>query len=204
MTNVKSNKTLKTIGILLFNDVELLDFAGPMQVFSSLAALYPDLGIQVYNLGLSESIEVSKTRLQISGLQPIDSWTKRLDMILIPGGLGTRAIVKSEEQLEAIRRIISLTEISSSVCTGSLILAKLGQLSNKAATTHFAAIELLKKIDDSIIVDRTKRYHDHDNVVVSEGVSAGIDMSLYLIARYHGQEKADHVRKYIEYFPEVS
>ncbi len=199
-----SSKTLKKIGILLFDDVELLDFAGPMQVFSSLSALYPYLSVEVHNLGLSDVIEVSKTKLQINGLQHIDSWTEHLDMILIPGGLGTRAIIKSDEQLSAIKRIVSLSEISSSVCTGSLVLAKLGKLANKAATTHFAAIDLLKKIDDSIIVDRTKRYHDHDDVIVSEGVSAGIDMSLYLVAKYHGQEKADHVRKYIEYFPEVA
>lgn len=199
-----TKRTLKKIGILLFDDVELLDFAGPMQVFSSLAALYPNLGVEVHNLGLTESIEVAKSKLQINGLQTIKSWTDHLDMILIPGGLGTRAIIKNKEQLSAIKRILSLSEISSSVCTGSLVLAKLGALSNKKATTHFAAIDLLKKIDDTIIVDRDSRYHDHGDVVVSEGVSAGIDMSLYLVTKYHGQEKADHVRKYIEYFPEVA
>ena len=197
-------RVLKKIGILLFDDVELLDFAGPMQVFSALAALYPNLGVEVYNLGLTESIVVAKSKLQINGLYTLDSWTDRLDLFLIPGGQGTRAIIKSKEQMAAIQHILSLSEISSTVCTGSLVLAKTGKLSDKKATTHFAAIDLLQKIDNTIIVDRDKRYHDHGDIVVSEGVSAGIDMSLYLVAKYHGQEKADHVRKYIEYFPEVA
>jgi len=76
-------------------------------------------------------------------------------------------------------------------------------LSNKKATTHFAATDLLSKLDPTIQIDRSKRYHDHDTIIVSEGVSAGIDMSFHLIEKYYSKEVSDKVRKYIEYYPEA-
>ncbi len=192
---------LDKIGILIFDGVELLDFAGPMQVFSSFQYVYPELCKSVITIGLSDPISVSKTQLKITPHQTIDEATD-LDLFIIPGGAGTRSIIKNEAQLKKIAEVSHLTEIVGSVCTGSLVLAKLGMLSGLKATTHFAAVDLLSSLDPTIEVDRTKRYHDHDRIIVSEGVSAGIDMSLYLISKHYSQEHADQVKKYIEYNPE--
>lgn len=192
---------LDKIGILLFDGVELLDFAGPMQVFSSFQYIYPKLCKSVITIGLTDPISVSKTGLKITPHQTIEE-VADLDLFIIPGGSGTRSIIKDDAGLKMIAEISHLTEIVGSVCTGSLILAKLGMLSGLKATTHFAAIDLLSSLDSTIEVDRTKRYHDHDHIIVSEGVSAGIDMSLYLISKHYSPKHADQVKEYIEYNPE--
>jgi len=115
--------------------------------------------------------------------------------------MGTRPIIKNQASLISIDDLLSRTKIVATVCTGSLILAQLGRLKDKKATTHFMALDKLKSIDASIDIDRSRRYHDHGDVIISEGVSAGIDMSLHLIARFYGDDKADKVRKYVEYYP---
>jgi transcriptional regulator GlxA family with amidase domain len=82
-----------------------------------------------------------------------------------------------------------------------LVLAKLGVLGGLKATTHFAATDIMNKIDPTINVDRSKRYYDNGKYVIAEGVSAGIDMSFYLLKRLFSEEVSDKVKKYIEYYP---
>jgi len=193
---------MKKIGTLLFDDVELLDFAGPLQVFSSLSYLEEHQDVETPTIGLTPQIKVSKNGLHIQPDHTIDSFQGELDVLVIPGGMGTRAIIKDDQALSHISELIGRSSIVASVCTGSLILAKLGKLNGLKATTHYAALDILTKLDPSIIVDRSKRYHDHGSVIVSEGVSAGIDMSLHLIKKHVSPEAADTIRKYIEYYPE--
>ena len=193
-------KTLNSVGILLFDDVELLDFAGPLQVFS--AARYVDDKVLpvIETIGASKTISVAKCDLRIEVHTAIDN-AGPYDLFLIPGGMGTRALIKDEEMLSQIDRIFEASSVNCSVCTGSLVLAQLGKLSGMAATTHYAATDLLTKLDNSIVVDRSRRVIDHGDVVISEGVSAGIDMSFHLLTRYFGREFSDTVRRYIEYYP---
>jgi len=193
---------IKKVGVLIFNDVELLDFAGPLQVFS--AANYVDddlLGIPL-TIGTKSKVRVSKSKISITCNKRISGRIK-LDLFIIPGGYGTRPILEDKKLLAKIDKIISNSKVTASVCTGSLILAKLGYLENKTATTHFAAVDLLQSLDDTITVDRSKRYIDHGDIIVAEGVSAGIDMSFYLLEKFYGKALSDEVRKYIEYYPEV-
>lgn len=195
---------LKNIGILLFDDVELLDFAGPVQVFSSFKYMYPEDCDSVITIGLTDQIKVSKLGMIITPDVTIDKFDHSLDLFIIPGGFGTRPLIKDEASLKKIDHLAVKSHINASVCTGSLVLAKLKKLSHLQATTHFAATDILTKLDPTIIVDRSKRYHDHGQIIVSEGVSAGIDMSFHLLNREYGTEKSNQVRKYIEYYPEKS
>ena len=193
---------MKKIGTLLFDDVELLDFAGPLQIFSSLGRVLDDDSIKTPIIGIDKEICVSKSKLKITCDYVAEDYDEELDLIIIPGGMGTRALIKQEHNLDAIKKLISLSRRVATVCTGSLVLAKMGLLNGKKATTHFSAVDILTKLDPSIIVDRSKRYHDHGDIIISEGVSAGMDMSLYLVAKHVGEETADAIRKYIEYYPE--
>lgn len=192
---------MKKVGVLIFNDVELLDFAGPLQVFSAANYVDQDHLRPPLTIGTKSKIRVSKSKISITCNKRISSRIK-LDLFIIPGGFGTRPILEDKKLLAKIDKIISNSTVTASVCTGSLILAKLGYLSNRTATTHFAAVDLLESLDETITVDRTKRYIDHGDIVVSEGVSAGIDMSFYLLEKFYGKPFSDEVRKYIEYYPE--
>jgi len=193
---------MKIIDILVFNDVELLDFAGPMQVFSSLAYLKPEYELQVCTIGLEEEIKLAKSNTIIKPDKVIASTAPEADLLIIPGGKGTRQLIHDTTALSDISNLIEGTDKVASVCTGSLVLAKLGKLKSKKATTHYMALDLIKSIDPSIDVDRSKRYHDHGDIIVSEGVSAGIDMSFHIISTRYGQDVSEEVRKYIEYYPE--
>ena len=192
---------LNKIGILLFNEVELLDFAGPAQVLSSFHALEQKPENEMLMIGLTDTISVSKIGMTLRPDITVEKVTSPLDMLIIPGGMGTRELIKNESALLKIDRLIQLSTKTASVCTGSLVLAKLGKLSGLRATTHFSAIDILQKLDTTIIPDRTKRFFDHDHLIIAEGVSAGIDMSFYLLEKSAGKKMAEKVREYIEYYP---
>ncbi len=194
-------KAPRTVGIFLFDNVELLDFAGPMQVLSSVNYVKKSAFESISTIASKSNIVVSKTTMTIS-IDEVISEESSFDLLIIPGGFGTRPILQDDKELYLLDQLIAKSEVTASVCTGSLILAKLGYLSGLKATTHFAATDLLMRLDDSIELDRSKRFHDHDKYLIAEGVSAGIDMSLYLVAKYFGQELSDTVRRYIEYYPE--
>jgi len=193
---------MKKIGILLFDDVELLDFAGPLQVFSTLQYVDEEAGYSTVTIGMTKQVRVSKSNLIVDSDFSIEDFDQDLDLVVIPGGYGTRPLIKDDVSLTQIDRLISRSKKSATVCTGSLILARLGHLKNMKATTHYLALDLMHELDPTIDIDRSQRYHDNDNIIISEGVSAGIDMSLYLIETRINKKTADTVRKYIEYYPE--
>ncbi len=189
------------VGFLLFDDVELLDFAGPLQVLSS--AQYVDHSIidSIDTISNKTTIKVSKTTIEIKVDHVIHEGLG-YDLLVIPGGFGTRALIKDESFLILIKSIINRSEMIATVCTGSLVPAKLGFLSGLKSTTHYAALDLLETTEPKAIVDRSKRYHDNGKFIIAEGVSAGIDMSFYLLKKLWGRKLSDQVRKYIEYYPE--
>ena len=124
---------MRTVGILLFDDVELLDFAGPLEVFSTANYIGDNDLLVVETIGLTERIKVNKSELDIKPDKVISD-TLVFDLFIIPGGFGTRPIINSEETLELIDKVIANSKnwkVTATVCTGSLILAKLGYLKNK-------------------------------------------------------------------------
>jgi transcriptional regulator GlxA family with amidase domain len=190
-----------SIGILVFNNVELLDFAGPMQVFLAAKHLDPGAISTVETIGLTDDIVISKsgTRL-IPEKYMIEA--DKYDLLVIPGGIGTRSIIKDEESLNLIDHLVDKSAMCATVCTGALVLAQLKRLNGLKVTTHFAALDEMQNIDPTLIIDRSKRIHDHGRYIISEGVSAGIDMAFHYLSKYVNEELSLGVRKYIEYYPE--
>lgn len=188
---------MKKIKILLFDDVELLDFAGPLEVFLSAGYLAKELGLEVCTVAFQEAIRVAKTGLQIIPQETVVN--APIDLLIIPGGVGTRPIVKDDALLAQIDTLIQQTRVVASVCTGSLILARLGYLKGLTAVTHHLGLEELRAIDPSVTIDAQQRYIDHGRVVMSAGISAGIDMSLYLVEKYFDAELKVKVYRYMEY-----
>jgi transcriptional regulator GlxA family with amidase domain len=124
-----------------------------------------------------------------------------MDVLVYPGGMGTRKELADEAVLDWIRGIAS-DAVVASVCTGSLVLASAGLLDGRPATTHWGSLELLPTLGKDIEVRPEDRYVDTGDVITAAGVSAGIDMALHLVARLHSPERAREVRRYIQYNPE--
>ena len=194
-----------TVGILIFDDVEVLDFAGPFEVFSRTRTVAGADSRRTEESAPFEVFTVARTRetiAAIGGLRvtPAYAWSDApaIDILVVPGGFGTRALLQDESTLAWIRETAARSKHVASVCTGALLLAKLGLLQNRRATTHWAGLDLLATIDPTIRVQRKARFV-HDGVFTSAGVSAGIDMSFAVVEHVCGREVALETAHYIEY-----
>ncbi|MFF2848766.1 DJ-1/PfpI family protein [Streptomyces sp. NPDC058001] len=125
-----------------------------------------------------------------------------LDVLLHPGGQGTRPLLNDSGHLEWVRGQRESVPLMTSVCTGSLVFAAAGLLNGRPATTHWGSLELLKELDPTIDVRADDRFVDDGDTVTSAGVSAGIDMALHLVARLSSPERARQVRRGIQYDPQ--
>jgi transcriptional regulator GlxA family with amidase domain len=138
----------------------------------------------------------------IGGLKvmPDYAWSDApaIDLLVVPGGFGTRALLRDEPTLAWVRSAAARASLVTSVCTGALVLAQLGLLAGRRATTHWAAHDLLASLDPSIQVDRRSRVVS-DGVVTSAGVSAGIDMAFDVVEQLCGRAVADETAHYIDY-----
>ena len=196
---------VRTVAIMVFDDVDVLDFTGPYEVLHK-ARTEPGSESRRSTEGAPFNVvTVSKTgetvradgRLRIVPDYSFET-VPDMDILLVPGGFGTRRLLADEETLAWIRRAHDKCELTASVCTGSLLLAKSGLLKDRRATTHWAALDLLGSIDASIRVDRDARFVV-DHIVTSAGISAGIDMAFYLVKRFCGDEIASETAIYIGY-----
>jgi len=192
------------VGILIFDDVEVLDFAGPFEVFSR-TRMRPGVEsrrssegapFNVYSVARIKEPVIATGGLEI---QPRYDFTNcpPVDLLVVPGGWGTRRLLDNDDTLSWIRKVAEGGARITSVCTGSLLLAKAGLLKNKAATTHWGALETLAALDPTIKVCR-KRYVDQ-GIVTSAGISAGIDMALYVVGELLGPEVSEDTARYMEY-----
>lgn len=191
-----------TVGILVFDGVEVLDFAGPFEVFSVARALNStsDDGKLFVPLILAEESRIvhSTGDLQIQPHHTINDHPP-LDMILIPGGAGTRTLQDHEPVLAWIRTQSKIVSRTTSVCTGSLVLARTGLLDGKAATTHWGAIDMMRETFPTVTVEENVRFVDQGNIMTSAGVSAGIDMALWIVSDLHGADVARQTARTMEY-----
>lgn len=191
----------KHIGILLFPDVEELDAIGPWEVLSFWARTWPEDGWRVFTFS-QEGGEVLCAKGLTVRADHSEADRPRLDVLIYPGGQGTRPQLKDEPTLEWVRRVKGEGTLMTSVCTGALVYAAAGILRNRAATTHWKSLDLLAEIDPTIDVRGEARFVDSDDMITASGVSAGIDMALHLVARLAGVERAREVRRGIQYDPE--
>ena len=194
-----------TVGILIFDDVEVLDFAGPFEVFSRTRTVAGADSRRTDDSAPFQTFTVARSSdviTAIGGLKvvPHYAWTDAppIDILVVPGGFGTRALLHDDATLSWIRETAGRSRQVTSVCTGALLLAKIGLLNGKRATTHWAGLDLLASIDPTIQVQRERRVV-HDGVFTSAGVSAGIDMSFAVVEQICGREVALETAHYIEY-----
>jgi transcriptional regulator GlxA family with amidase domain len=189
------------IGIALFDGAEELDWAGPWEVLAAWAEQWPADRVEVFTLARAERPITCAKGLRVL---PDETWETAppLDVLVYPGGQGTRKELADEAVLDWVRGIAGNGSLVTSVCTGSLVFAAAGLLDGRPATTHWSALDLLPTLGHEIEVRPDDRFVDTGNVVTAAGVSAGIDMALHLVARLHSPERAREVRRYIQYDPE--
>ncbi len=191
----------KTIGIFVFEQMEELDAVGPWEVLRYWTLYFPDDGFDVLTFSSDGETVCCAKGMRIESDRSFGELGP-LEVLLYPGGQGTREHLKDEAHLEWVRARRVATPLMTSVCTGSLVFAAAGLLANRRATTHWASLDLLHEIDPSITVESEARFVDDGDVVTSSGVSAGIDMALHLVARLSSRERARQVRRGIQYDPE--
>ena len=189
------------IGILMFEEMEELDAVGPWEVLGYWTKYFPEDGYEIVNFSRDGGEVTCAKGLRIA-TQHSYITVPDLDVLIYPGGFGTRSHLKDDAQLEWLRTQRPRVRVVASVCTGSLVLAAAGLLTNRRATTHWASLELLAELDPTIDVRPDEHYVDEDDVVTSAGVSAGIDMALHLVRRFTNDERARQVRRGIQYDPQ--
>jgi transcriptional regulator GlxA family with amidase domain len=188
------------IAIAVFEDAEELDFAGPWEVLAAWRFLYPD-EIDVVMVGdTTEPVTCAKGMRVV----PDVNWQDLgdVDVLVYPGGKGTRAQVGDEGIRERLRSLKQRGTLMTSVCTGALVYADAGLLDGRPATTYWSAFDELLPLGRDIDPRPDDRFVDDDDVITAAGVSAGIDMALHLVARLGSPEKAREVRRYIQYEPQ--
>lgn len=198
---------MKNIAIILFDRIEVLDFAGPFEVFSVCGAHGEHKGhFNVYTVAERAPV-IARGGLIVNPTYLFDD-CPRPDIFLVPGGggytdsgvpFGSRKEMDNPVMLEWIKKHSQTAELVLSVCTGSLILGKAGLLDGLKATTHWKAIDQLRAAAPKTTIIDDKRWVDNGRIITSAGVSAGIDMSLYVIGKLLGKEAASETARSMQY-----
>ena len=189
-----------TVGIVLFDDVEVLDFAGPFEVFA-VAGNVTEGGFTVVTV--AERADAHAPIVARNGLKIVPDYTlenaPHLDLLVVPGGMGTRREVSNPKLIGWIKRRANEARLTTSVCTGSFLLAETGMLAGKTVTTHWASVERMAQTYTMVHVRGDARFIDEGDIVTSAGISAGIDMALYVVGRIKGAEVAAQTARHMEY-----
>lgn len=188
----------RSVAIVLFDEVEVLDFAGPFEVFSVCGRRSQLDPFDVYTVSERGQTIRARNGLIVTPLHSFAS-APSPDILVVPGGFGTRREMKNPVMLEFVARAGAKSEFLLSVCTGALILACAGRLDGLAATTHHLAMDELRAVAPRSTVRDTARIVDNGRVILSAGISAGIDMSLHVVARLLGEDLALETARYMEY-----
>ena len=189
---------MTTIGIVLFDDVEELDAIGPWEVFTSAAMLRDD--VRVATLAQSRELVRCAKGLRIQPDHTIAD-APELDVLLVPGGQGTRREVDNPVLIDWLRRVAPSCSWVTSVCTGALLLCEAGLCQGRRVTTHWGFIEQLRKRYPEIEVIERRRYVRDGRLVTAAGISAGIDMALWLVGQIWDVESARQTQRMMEYDP---
>ncbi|HEV7814636.1 MAG TPA: DJ-1/PfpI family protein [Janthinobacterium sp.] len=192
-----------TVGIFVFDNVEVLDFAGPYEVFTTASRvsrrLYPALPepFSVVTVGAGAAAVRARAGLLV---QPDHGFEDHapLGVLIVPGGVVARELEKPQV-LAWIGAAAAAAQLTASVCTGAFLLARAGLLEGKAATTHWEDIADLRAMFPGLAVHSGVRWVDQGDIVSSAGISAGIDMSLHLVERLAGRELALATARQMEF-----
>lgn len=181
----------RTVAILAFDDMEVLDYAGPYEVFNVAGELGDGHPFSVYSVGLTGKPVVGRGGFTVLPTYALDD-APLPDVVVVPGGSGARALMKEERLLEWLRERAAEVEVLMSVCTGALVLAAAGLLANRPATTHHGNYDELAAASPTTKVVPGQRFvRSSDNILTSGGVSAGVDLALHVVQLLAGQETRD-------------
>ena len=192
---------MKQLGILIFDDVEVLDFAGPFEVFSVANQLSGYKLLEVYTFSQTTLPIRARNGLQVVPDHSINSLPP-LDYLVLPGGDGTKKIVQNGSFIEEIKQQVLSSEWTMSVCSGSRILGKAGFLEHKPYCTHHEVYESIQEMVPSALPQPDLRFiQTDDRLWTAAGISAGIDLALHLTEVTFGKELALATAIYMEYTP---
>jgi len=193
----------KRVGILVFPDVEVLDFCGPFEVFSVTRL---DEARRREDPSPFEPLLVAEHEGVVTatgGLRVIPDHTLAtcppLDILVVPGGWGTRREISNRTLLDWIAERARQVETLTSVCTGSMLLGHAGVLDGRRATTHWRSLDWMRTSFPTVTVEDKLHVVEDAHVLTSAGISAGIDMALRVVERYHGHEVALATARNMEY-----
>jgi transcriptional regulator GlxA family with amidase domain len=197
----------RRVGIVLFNDVEVLDFCGPFEVLSVTRL---DEARRRQEPSPFEVLLVAETMAEVTtagGMRvlPATDFARcpQLDLLLVPGGMGTRTQMLNETLLGFVRAQAAGAELVASVCTGALVLAQAGLLAGLRATTHWRSLGLFQERFPEVRVEGDSQVVDEGRIMTSAGIAAGIDLALMIVRRWHGEAIARATARHMEYpFPE--
>jgi transcriptional regulator GlxA family with amidase domain len=199
MTN---QNPLSTVGILIFDDVEVLDFCGPFEVFSVARPVGENSDefklFNVVTIAEEDKIITCRGGLLVKPHATIENHPP-LDILVIPGGQGTRRERHNQRLLDWIVQQDQHTNLTTSVCTGAFLLAERGLLDHRQATTHWGSIEWMRDTYPAVQMVVDARVVDQGHIITSAGISAGIDMSLHVVSRLHGIDVAEWTARRMEY-----
>lgn len=186
-----------TFGLVMYDDAEELDFVGPWEVFTMAAQAS----------GVDKVVTIAEHDRPVrchKGLRVLPDHTfadaPPLDVVLLPGGFGSRVEMQNPVLLDWLRAVAPTCTWVTSVCSGSMILHAAGLLNGKRATSHWSVLEMLREMGNVEVLEN-RRYVRDGNVVTSAGVSAGIDMALWLVGQIHSPDFARGVQRFMEYDP---
>jgi transcriptional regulator GlxA family with amidase domain len=198
MSQPESPRAVRQIGILIFPDAEELDFVGPLEVFAMAAKIVGDLRVALI-AERAEAVRCAKGMRVVPDHAFADS--PPLDLVLVPGGQGTRREVANAPLLDWLAKTAARCAWVTSVCTGSLLLHGAGLARGRRVTTHWAFVEELRQRAPETEVLAGPRYVRDGNLVTAAGVSAGIDMALWLVGQIWSPQVARNTQRAMQYDP---
>jgi transcriptional regulator GlxA family with amidase domain len=190
---------MRNVAIVLFEDVEVLDFAGPFEIFSVTgrrSAGGPPFN--VYTVAETDGLVPARNNLLVQPHFTFSSCPPP-DIVVMPGGRGTVQQQVNPVLLDWLRQQNARVELMTSVCSGSVVLGAAGLLDGLKATTHHTDFDALRAAAPAVTAIENVRYVDNGHIVTSAGVQAGMDMSLHVVARLLGEDVARETARYIEY-----
>ncbi len=187
----------RNVALIVFEGFEVLDFAGPAEVFSTAMG---SNGSEFQTFTVASSTEEVESNRAVFTVKPEYTLDKcpRPDIVVIPGG-NVGSLISDDKMMAWIKARAQDSEIVMSVCNGAFVLQKAGLLDGLKATTHHGAIEHFRRIAPSTKVVTDRRYVDNGRIITAAGVSAGIDAALHVVERFLGPEAAENTAKYMEY-----
>ncbi len=188
----------RNVGILIFDNAEVLDFTGPFEVFSVSSELHNHTLFNVFCVAKNEEGISAVNGLSINPHYSFENVPK-IDILIISGGEGTKKQILDKDVLSWLEKTHKETELTLSICSGSRLLGVLGELDEKPYCTHHQVYENMKELVPTGKPQENKRFVRSGKIYTSGGISAGIDLSFHIVEQLYGKKVANDTARYMEY-----